>query len=65
VLGPQFADEIRLVTPPWPVQRVGYALLGPVARLRGLRREDVVPSPHGGRPVATEAAIETAQVDRV
>lgn len=37
VLGPIFADEIRLVSPPWPVQRAAYALLGPVARLRGRR----------------------------
>jgi quercetin dioxygenase-like cupin family protein len=35
VLGPAFADEIRLVAPPWPVQRAAFALLGPVARLRG------------------------------
>lgn len=36
LLGPEFADEIRLVSPPWPVQRALFALLGPVARLRGL-----------------------------
>jgi quercetin dioxygenase-like cupin family protein len=35
VLGREFADEIRLVSPPWPVQRAAFALLGPVARLRG------------------------------
>jgi quercetin dioxygenase-like cupin family protein len=35
VLGPAFADEIRLVSPPWPVQRAAFALLGPIARLRG------------------------------
>ena len=28
VLGPAFADEIRLTTPPWPVQRMVFALLG-------------------------------------
>jgi quercetin dioxygenase-like cupin family protein len=38
VLGPAFADEIRLASPPWPIQRVAYALLGPIARLRGLAR---------------------------
>lgn len=35
VLGPAFADEIRLVSPPWPMQRAAYALLAPIARLRG------------------------------
>jgi hypothetical protein len=34
-LGPAFADEIRVVSPPWPIQRVAYALLAPIARLRG------------------------------
>jgi quercetin dioxygenase-like cupin family protein len=33
-LGPVYADEIRLVRPPWPVQRVVYAVLGPLARRR-------------------------------
>ena len=35
VLGPAFADEIRVTKPPWAVQRVAYALLGPIARRRG------------------------------
>ena len=35
VLGPAFANEIRLVSPPWPLQRALYALLAPIARLRG------------------------------
>jgi hypothetical protein len=35
VMGPAFADEIRLVSPPWPVQRALFLLLGPLARLRG------------------------------
>ena len=35
VLSPAFADEIRVVSPPWPVQRATFALLRPVARLRG------------------------------
>jgi quercetin dioxygenase-like cupin family protein len=34
---PAFAQEIRVTRPPWPVQRVLFALLGPIARLRGLR----------------------------
>lgn len=35
VFAPTFADEIRMVSPPWPVQRVAFALLGPIARMRG------------------------------
>ena len=35
VLAPEFADEIRVVRPPWPVQRAAFALLGPIARRRG------------------------------
>jgi hypothetical protein len=34
---PEFPDEIRLTSPPWPVVRATAALLGPVARLRGYR----------------------------
>jgi quercetin dioxygenase-like cupin family protein len=37
VLAPAFADEIRVVSPPWPVQRAAFAVLGPIARLRGHR----------------------------
>jgi quercetin dioxygenase-like cupin family protein len=37
VLGPAFADEIRLASPPWPLQRLAFALLGPLARARGHR----------------------------
>jgi quercetin dioxygenase-like cupin family protein len=36
LLGPGFANEIRTTSPPWPVQRVAFALLAPIARLRGL-----------------------------
>jgi len=39
LLGLAFAEEIRLVTPPWPLQRVAYALLAPIARLRGYRAD--------------------------
>ena len=35
VLAPAFADEIRVVSPPWPLQRAAFALLAPLARLRG------------------------------
>jgi quercetin dioxygenase-like cupin family protein len=37
-LGPEFADEIRATSLPWAVQRVAFALLGPLARLRGYAR---------------------------
>lgn len=35
LLGPAFSEEIRLVSPPWPLQRAVYALLAPIARIRG------------------------------
>lgn len=35
LLGPAFADEIRLVSPAWPLQRLTYAALSPLARARG------------------------------
>lgn len=35
VLGPAYADEIRLVRPPWWAQRAAFSVLGPIARLRG------------------------------
>lgn len=34
-VGPRFADEIRVASPPWAVQRLAFALLAPIARLRG------------------------------
>jgi len=37
ILGPAFADEIRVPSPPWPVQRATFALLAPIARVRGYR----------------------------
>jgi len=33
---PAFSQEIRVSRPPWPVQRLLFAFLGPIARLRGL-----------------------------
>ena len=35
LVGPGFANEIRATSPPWPVQRVAFAVLAPIARLRG------------------------------
>jgi mannose-6-phosphate isomerase-like protein (cupin superfamily) len=35
--GPRFGDEIRLTSPPWWIQRVSYAVLAPLARVRGYR----------------------------
>jgi mannose-6-phosphate isomerase-like protein (cupin superfamily) len=37
VLGPAYADEIRVPSPPWPLQRATFALLAPIARMRGYR----------------------------
>lgn len=37
VLVPAFADEIRVTRPPWAVQRIVFALLGPIAARRGYR----------------------------
>ncbi len=34
---PAFSDEIRAIAPPWPIQRAFAAVLGPVARARGLQ----------------------------
>lgn len=34
-MGPRFADDIRMVRPPWVLQRVLFAMLGPLARVRG------------------------------
>lgn len=34
---PEFGEEIRPVSPPWPMLRVLTAVLGPIARLRGYR----------------------------
>lgn len=34
---PEFADEIRPVSPPWPVLRVLATILAPLARARGYR----------------------------
>jgi mannose-6-phosphate isomerase-like protein (cupin superfamily) len=55
-LGPVFAEEIRLVTPPWPLQRAAYALLAPLARLRGchaLVQGVAAPAAAAARPGAT------------
>lgn len=34
----EFADHVRLVSPPWAVQRLFFAVLKPIARLLGYRR---------------------------
>jgi hypothetical protein len=47
LLAPAFADEIRVVSPPWSVQRAAFALLAPIARLRGYSEPD-----RGQRPDA-------------
>jgi len=37
VMVPEFGDEIRPVSPPWPLLRAVTAVLGPIARMRGHR----------------------------
>jgi quercetin dioxygenase-like cupin family protein len=37
LLGPMYANEVRATSPPWPVQRAAFAVLAPIARLRGIR----------------------------
>jgi mannose-6-phosphate isomerase-like protein (cupin superfamily) len=37
LLVPEFGDEIRPVSPPWPVLRALAVVLGPLARARGYR----------------------------
>jgi quercetin dioxygenase-like cupin family protein len=37
VMVPEFGDEIRPVSPPWPLVRATTAVLAPIARLRGYR----------------------------
>lgn len=37
VMVPEFGEEIRPVSPPWPMLRALTAVLGPIARLRGYR----------------------------
>ncbi|MBA2713164.1 MAG: cupin domain-containing protein [Rubrobacteraceae bacterium] len=41
---PYFGDEIRLTSPPWPVQRATFGLLGPLGRMLGYEAE--YPYPH-------------------
>jgi quercetin dioxygenase-like cupin family protein len=37
VMVPEFGDEIRPASPPWPILRALAAVLDPIARLRGYR----------------------------
>ena len=37
VIASEYADEFRLASPPWPVQRALFAALAPVGRLLGYR----------------------------
>ena len=43
-LAGEFADEIRPVSPPWPLLRALTAALGPLARLRGHRGRLTLPA---------------------
>jgi hypothetical protein len=39
-VGREYADTIRFTSPPWPLQRVLFSLLSPVARIAGHRALD-------------------------
>ena len=39
VIARAFADEFRLAQPPWPIQRLLFAVLAPAGRLLGYRAE--------------------------
>ena len=54
VMIPAYADAVRLVSPPWPVQRVLCGLLGPVARARGYRAVPDEPGSAGLRRATLE-----------
>ena len=61
VLAPEFGDEIRVARPPWLVQRAVFALLAPVARLRGYRAA-VAPSTAPAYARAARRASRSARV---
>lgn len=52
VMMPRFGDEIRLASPPWPVQKVLFGALAPVGRLLGYRAE--YPYPYHDGPEGPE-----------
>jgi hypothetical protein len=37
VIARSYAEEFRLTSPPWPVQRVLFAILAPIGKLLGHR----------------------------
>jgi quercetin dioxygenase-like cupin family protein len=61
VMIPAYADAARLVSPPWRVQRVVCAVLGPMARARGHRP---FPARSSSVPVAETALDDRTQVAR-
>jgi hypothetical protein len=48
VLIPEFADELRPLSPPWPVLKTIAAVLGPLARARGYRGRIAADPPPAG-----------------
>lgn len=54
VMVPYFGDEIRLTSPPWPVQRALFGMLAPVGKLLGYREQYPYPhdkqQPNNGEP---------------
>ena len=53
VIAQAYAEEFRLARPPWPVQRVLFAVLAPLGRLLGYRasyREGAISGAPSGSP---------------
>lgn len=48
VLIPEFEDELRPLSPPWPLLKTLAAVLGPLARARGYRGRIAVDATSGG-----------------
>ena len=66
VMVPHFADEIRLTSPPWAMQRAIFGALAPIARLLGYQPE--YPYPYGDPgdgPSASEGARASTASSRV
>jgi mannose-6-phosphate isomerase-like protein (cupin superfamily) len=52
----EFSDVLRFTSRPWPVQRAIYAVLGPLARMRGHRACD---------PVADQRPAQTVELEKL
>ena len=65
VMVPAFGDELRPVSPPWPLLRAASAILAPIARRRGYRARLELPFPaesSRGRTALSLCATDESQV---